>query len=133
MNPASFGYLLYGGIVPAIFGSGIGYMLANAIVGQVSGGHFNSAVSLSLALFGKVQWTKLPVYLGGQALGAFIGTTLVYSIYVDSIKEVDVEEPFVAPKIFTSNPEHEFHGYVAAICSYRILLFKKPFVSASLL
>jgi glycerol uptake facilitator-like aquaporin len=44
---------------------------------RISGAHLNPAVSLGLAVSGRVAWAEVPVYLLGQFTGAFLGTTVV--------------------------------------------------------
>ncbi len=41
--------------------------------GPISGAHFNPAVSLCDALMGGLAWSKVPVYVLAQVLGAFLG------------------------------------------------------------
>ena len=47
----------------------------------VSGGHLNPAVTIAMAISGKLSWKKVPVYMLGQYLGAFLGAVMVYLIY----------------------------------------------------
>ena len=47
----------------------------------VSGGHLNPAVSLALAISGKLSWRKIPYYMLGQYIGAFLGAASVYFVY----------------------------------------------------
>ena len=47
----------------------------------VSGGHLNPAVSLALAISGKLSWRKVPYYMLGQYIGAFLGAASVYFVY----------------------------------------------------
>ena len=47
----------------------------------VSGGHLNPAVTVAMAISGKLSWKKVPVYMLGQYLGAFLGAVMVYLIY----------------------------------------------------
>ncbi|MEO6760371.1 MAG: MIP/aquaporin family protein [Saprospiraceae bacterium] len=49
--------------------------------GKVSGAHLNPAVTLGLAATGQFSWSNVPVYLGGQLLGAMLGAGLVYLHY----------------------------------------------------
>ncbi|KAF6034640.1 hypothetical protein EB796_007060 [Bugula neritina] len=53
---------------------------------NVSGGHINPAVSLAMALIGRLKWTLLPVYMLAQYLGAFVGASIVYLVYFEAIK-----------------------------------------------
>jgi len=55
------------------------------VAGPVSGGHLNPAVSVALACVGKFNVKKLPHYIIGQYLGAFIGAALVFLTYRESI------------------------------------------------
>lgn len=52
------------------------------LVGGKSGAHLNPAVTIALAAAGKFEWAKVPEYIGGQMLGAFIGAVLVYLHYL---------------------------------------------------
>lgn len=56
------------------------------IAGPYSGAHLNPAVSISLALIGKLSWAKVPVYILAQFIGAFLGTFLVWLTYKDHYK-----------------------------------------------
>lgn len=52
-----------------------------AVAQPFSGAHLNPAVSLGLALAGKMPWAEMPLYLAGQALGAALGSALVWLAY----------------------------------------------------
>jgi aquaporin Z len=49
-------------------------------VGHISGGHFNPAVSLGLALAGRFPFSQLPKYVVAQVLGAIAGAFVLYLI-----------------------------------------------------
>jgi len=49
-------------------------------VGGISGGHFNPAVSLGLAVAGRFAWKEVPLYWAAQVLGAFIASGLLFVI-----------------------------------------------------
>jgi glycerol uptake facilitator-like aquaporin len=49
--------------------------------GGVSGGHFNPAVTLSVAWERGLPWDEVPGYIGAQALGAFAGTAAAHLMF----------------------------------------------------
>lgn len=49
-------------------------------LGPISGGHFNPAVSLGLAMGGRFAWRELPGYVVAQVLGAVVGGGILYVI-----------------------------------------------------
>jgi len=57
-------------------------MVAVYAVGAFSGAHLNPAVTIGLASIGKFAWASVPVYVGAQLLGAFIGATIVWLTYL---------------------------------------------------
>lgn len=70
-----------------------GWALAVAIpaliFGSYSGAHFNPALTIALAVIGKVAWCQVPIYLAGQFLGAFLGAALVFIFNYDQFKSTD--------------------------------------------
>lgn len=44
---------------------------------RVSGAHLNPAVTLGLAVSGRTSWAEVPLYVGGQFAGAFLGSVFV--------------------------------------------------------
>jgi len=63
----------------------LGATLGTLVSGGVSGGHLNPAVTVALATLGKVQWKKVPHYLAGQYLGAFLASFCVFLAYWDAL------------------------------------------------
>lgn len=68
------------GWVAIAFGWGFA-VLTGAYIAVQSGAHLNPAVTLGLAVQGGTSWSDVPVYLGGELLGAMIGATLVWIVY----------------------------------------------------
>jgi glycerol uptake facilitator protein len=72
-------------------GSGTGFLFINigwafavftgASIAAPSGAHLNPAVTFGLAIAGKVAWSKVPIYILGQMVGAIIGATLCWLTY----------------------------------------------------
>lgn len=89
-------WLVFGGCGSAVLAAGVpdlgigfvGVSLAFGLtvltmayaVGGISGGHFNPAVSLGLAVAGKFQWKELPFYVVAQVVGGTIGALVLYLI-----------------------------------------------------
>ncbi len=51
------------------------------IAGPYSGAHINPAVTLGLSIAGEFPWTKVPLFITAQMLGAMVGSFLVWIIY----------------------------------------------------
>ena len=60
----------------------IGFAVAAAIyaLGHISGGHFNPAVTLGLALAGRTPWSRVLPYVGVQLVGGILASTLLFAI-----------------------------------------------------
>lgn len=57
-----------------------GFLIAIAMVGPLSGGHINPAVSLAMAFKGDLAWSELPQYIVAQVSGALLALTLYKGI-----------------------------------------------------
>lgn len=59
------------------------------VSGPLSGAHLNPAVTLALAATGQFAADKVPMYIGAQMLGAFVGACLVYLHYLPHWAKTD--------------------------------------------
>lgn len=59
---------------------GLTVMTMAYAVGGISGGHFNPAVSLGLAVSGRFSWGELIPYWVAQVIGAFIASGILFVI-----------------------------------------------------
>jgi aquaporin Z len=89
-------WLVFGGCGSAVLAAGfpevgiglLGVSLAFGLtvltmaytVGHISGGHFNPAVSLGLAVAGRFDWSELPMYWVAQVLGGLVGAAVLFVI-----------------------------------------------------
>ncbi|CAI4060782.1 hypothetical protein SKDZ_06G0060 [Saccharomyces kudriavzevii ZP591] len=71
------------------FAWGFGCMLGVYVAGGVSGGHINPAVTISMAIFRKFPWKKVPVYIVAQIIGAYFGGAMAYGYFWSSITEFE--------------------------------------------
>jgi glycerol uptake facilitator protein len=68
-----------------ILGWGLAVMLGIYVTGAISGAHLNPAVTLGLAVRGKVGWNKVLPYWAAQVLGAFVAAAILYFVYKGAI------------------------------------------------
>uniref|UniRef100_A0A1D1XW34 Aquaporin-9 n=1 Tax=Anthurium amnicola TaxID=1678845 RepID=A0A1D1XW34_9ARAE len=76
---------LNGNWITIALGFGLGLALGIAVSGTYSGGHLNPAVTITLAVYRKFPWIKVPIYITAQTLGAFVGAAVIYINYVAAI------------------------------------------------
>ncbi len=69
------------GWIVITWGWGMAVFVAVFTVAAFSGAHLNPAVSLGLAIAGKFEWARVPMYVLAQFLGAGIGAFLVWLVY----------------------------------------------------
>jgi len=68
------------GILGIALALGITVIVSAYAFGPISGGHFNPAVSLGLAIAGKIAWRDVPGYVAAQIIGGCCGATVVVAI-----------------------------------------------------
>jgi aquaporin Z len=68
------------GLVGVSFAFGLTVLTMAYAVGGISGGHFNPAVSVGLAIAGRFSWNQLPGYVVAQVLGGVAGALVLYLI-----------------------------------------------------
>uniref|UniRef100_A0A0N5CD89 Aquaporin n=1 Tax=Strongyloides papillosus TaxID=174720 RepID=A0A0N5CD89_STREA len=71
---------LNGNIVSVAFAHGLTIFAGVSAFGEISGGHLNPAVSLSLALSGKFPFLHLLAFWPAQLLGGFTGSVLLQAV-----------------------------------------------------
>lgn len=80
---------------------GLGVAFAVICCAPTSGGHFNPAITIAMAVWRGFPWWKVPLYMLSQILGAFIGGLLVMAAFWPQIRElnaafVEAGKPLVA-------------------------------------
>src|SRR3954470_24662227 len=68
------------GWIGVAFAAGLAVLTMAYAVGGISGGHFNPAVSLGLAVAGRFAWADLIDYWIAQIVGAAVAAVIVYVI-----------------------------------------------------
>ena len=73
--------IVNGGYTNITIGWGFAVLMGILVSGAVSGAHLNPAVTIALAATKRFAWAKVPHYIAGQCLGAFIAAALVFVVY----------------------------------------------------
>lgn len=94
------------GLMGVAFAFGLTVLTMAYAVGGISGGHFNPAVSLGLAVAGKFAWKDFLPYVVAQVIGGALGALVLYLI-------VSGKADFSGAGGFASNGygEHSPGGY----------------------
>ena len=66
---------------------GIGVTLAVYVMGGISGGHINPAITIALATWNKFPWNEVPAYVGAQLAGAFLAAAALFAIYAPNLAD----------------------------------------------
>lgn len=77
--------------IAAGFGLGLGLMIA--ALGQISGGHFNPAVSLGLAVARRFPMQEVIPYWIAQLIGGFLAVPVSVVLYTNDVKDALVSAP----------------------------------------
>ncbi|XP_010144734.1 PREDICTED: aquaporin-9, partial [Eurypyga helias] len=120
----------HGGPMTVSVGFAMAVTIAVYVSGGVSGGHINPAVSLAMCMTGRLKWTKLPIYILAQLLGAFVGAASVFGIYYDAFMEysngtLEVTGPNATAHIFATYPAPYLsliNGFADQVMSTAVLL-----------
>ncbi|XP_009319855.1 PREDICTED: aquaporin-9 isoform X2 [Pygoscelis adeliae] len=120
----------HGGPMTVSVGFAMAVTIAVYVSGGVSGGHINPAVSLAMCVTGRLKWTKLPIYILAQLLGAFVGAAAVFGIYYDAFMDysngtLEVTGPNATAHIFATYPAPYLsliNGFADQVMSTAVLL-----------
>ena len=69
------------GWIVITFGWAIAVFVGVFVAAKTSGAHLNPAVSIAFAYLDKISMSVMPLYIGGQLLGAMLGSLLVWLVY----------------------------------------------------
>jgi glycerol uptake facilitator protein len=74
---------------------GIGVSLAIYATRHLSCAHLNPAVTLAMAVCGRMNKKKVPTYLAGQLIGAFLAGLFIYFLFSDSIIAFEISHGII--------------------------------------
>ncbi len=119
------------GWVVITIGWGLGVTMGVYAVGSFTGAHINPAVTLGFAAAGEFPWSKVPMYISAQMIGAFIGAVVVFLNYLPHWKETKDQGAKLA--VFSTDPavRSPFSNLVSEIIGTFILLMGLMFIGAN--
>lgn len=100
-------------------------------VGSFSGAHLNPAVTLGFASIGEFPWTKVPVYIAAQIIGAMIGAVIVFFNYLphwERTRDTDAKLGVFATIPAVRKP---FSNLVSEIIGTAVLVMGLLFIGAN--
>ncbi len=100
-------------------------------VGSVSGAHLNPAVTLGFASVGEFPWSKVPLYISAQVIGAFIGGVIVFLQYLPHWRETEDQGAKLA--VFATDPavRSPLSNLVSEIIGTFVLVMGLLFIGAN--
>lgn len=90
----------------------IGISFAIITCASTSGGHFNPAITIALALWQGFPWKKVPYFIVSQIFGAFVAGLFVMGMYWPEIQAMN-EELIAAGKPLVANG-----GPASILCAF---------------
>lgn len=116
--------IVNGGYTNITFAWGIGVVLGIMVAGKVSGAHLNPAVTLALAVFRGLPWSKVAPYIAAQVAGAFTAAAIVFWNYHPAFLKFDpaLEKTAGIFTTFPAFPEMPFTGFLDQVLGTAILL-----------
>lgn len=82
-----------GGVLPTFMLAGLSYMALVFMLGRVSGGHFNPAISIGAWSVGKLETKDLPFYVVMQVAGAVLARVALGALGELTVPNVGVSKP----------------------------------------
>ncbi|GAB4072907.1 glycerol uptake facilitator protein GlpF [Barrientosiimonas marina] len=90
------------GWVLITIGWGLGVTMGVYAAGLVTDAHINPAVTIGFAAAGQFPWEKVPMYIGAQLIGAFIGAVIVFFNYLPHWRET--KDKIAKRDVFSTTP-----------------------------
>ncbi|WP_079478822.1 MIP/aquaporin family protein [Halobacillus salinus] len=100
-------------------------------VGSFTGAHINPAVTLGFAAIGEFPWSKVPLYISAQMIGAIIGGAIVFLNYLPHWSKTKDKGAKLA--VFATDPavRSPFSNLLSEIIGTFVLLMGLLFIGAN--
>ncbi len=119
-----------GGWIVITWGWGMAVFVGVFISASFSGGHLNPAVTVGLAMAGKFEVARMPLYIVAQMLGAMLGAFLVWLQYHPHWAPTEDKDLKLA--VFSTGPaiRHTPSNLVSEVIGTFVLVFAVLFLAA---
>ncbi|RDW15696.1 MIP/aquaporin family protein [Oceanobacillus chungangensis] len=119
------------GWVVITIGWGLAVTMGVYAVGKFTGAHLNPAVTLGFASVGELPWVKVPIYITGQIIGAFVGGVIVFLNYLPHWKATKDQAAKLA--VFSTGPaiRSPLSNLISEIIGTFILVMGIMFIGAN--
>lgn len=88
------------GIVGVALAHGLALAIGISALGRISGGVFNPAVSVALALIGRISWGKAATFTVAQLVGGALAGYILVTLYpAQSVSAASLGTPMLAPGV----------------------------------
>lgn len=91
-----------GGLIAITLGWAMAVFVGVYMTATISGAHLNPAVTLALAMQGKLAWGLVPQYMAAQFLGAMLGSGIVWLMYRNHLDATNDAATCLA--VFSTSP-----------------------------
>jgi glycerol uptake facilitator len=111
------------GWIVITFGWAMGVFVGVFCVAAISGAHINPAVTIGLAIAGKFPWSRVPLYITAQMLGAALGAFLVWAQYHQHFNVTEDKDSKLA--VFCTGPQirSTISNFVSEVIGTFVLVF----------
>ncbi len=118
------------GWIVIAFGWAIAVFVGVFVAAKASSAHLNPAVTLALAYLHKIKWEDVPQYMGGQMIGAMLGSVGVwasYRLHFNATDDVDLKRAVFCTAPAIKSP---LHNLITEIIGTFVLVFAVLFIIA---
>lgn len=104
-------------------GWALGVAIAALIFGKISGAHLNPALTIGLAVIGKISWSLVPGYVAAQFTGGFLGAVIVWVYYRLHFNETEDKKAKLAVFCTGAEIKDNFTSFICEVIGTFVLVF----------
>ncbi len=121
----------HGGWIVITTGWALAVYVGVVIATPFSGAHLNPAVTLAMAVSGKLAWSSVLPYITAQILGAMTGALLVWLIYRDHFNRTT--DPGLQLAAFSTEPaiRDRFSNIISELVGTFVLVFTVFYITGA--